>query len=147
MCSVTDPDPGSGIRCLFDHWIRIRDEQPGLFSESLKNNFLGLKKLVFFDLNPGTGMEKIEKLGSGMEKSRILDTGSGINIPDPQLWQAENPCSEVVVYGSGRVGICFLQNLNPQFLQPRGLDHALNQILYQFKRTLITENDSLNFPY
>jgi hypothetical protein len=24
--------------------------------------------------------------GSGMEKSRIRDQGSGINIPDPQHW-------------------------------------------------------------
>jgi hypothetical protein len=23
-CSVADPDPGSGIRCLFDPWIRNR---------------------------------------------------------------------------------------------------------------------------
>jgi hypothetical protein len=32
--SVADPDPGSGIRCLFDPWIqnrffRIRDKHPG----------------------------------------------------------------------------------------------------------------------
>jgi hypothetical protein len=98
-------------------------------------------------LNPGTGMEKIEKLVSGMGKSRILDTGSGINIPDPQLWQAENPCSEVAVYGSGRVGTCFLQNRNPQFLEPRGLGHGLDRIFNYFKITLITENISLNFSY
>jgi hypothetical protein len=39
--SVADPDPGSGIGCLFDPWIRdpgwekvsirIRDEQPGSY--------------------------------------------------------------------------------------------------------------------
>jgi hypothetical protein len=39
LCSVADLDPGSGIGCLFDPWIRdgrksasgsgIRDEQPG----------------------------------------------------------------------------------------------------------------------
>ncbi len=28
----------------------------------------------------------MEKFCSGMEKSRILDPGSGINIPDPQNW-------------------------------------------------------------
>ncbi len=43
--------PGSGIRCLFDPWIRdpgwvkkirirIRDERPGLYFRKLRNNFL-----------------------------------------------------------------------------------------------------------
>ncbi len=38
---------GSGIRCLFDPWIRdgytylLRDEQPGLYFRELRNNFLG----------------------------------------------------------------------------------------------------------
>jgi hypothetical protein len=82
-----------------------------------------------------------------MEKSRIRDTGSGINIPDPQLWQAENLWSRVEVYWSGQLGICFLQNLNPQPLEPQDLDHALDRIFYQFKRTLITENIVLNFPF
>jgi hypothetical protein len=54
--SVADPDPGSGIRCLLDPWIRdpvsgrgkksgsgsgIRDEQPGSYFLELRNNFLG----------------------------------------------------------------------------------------------------------
>ncbi len=53
-CSVADPDPGSGIRCLFDPWIRdpgwvknqesgfgiqIRDEQPGSFPRASKPIF------------------------------------------------------------------------------------------------------------
>jgi hypothetical protein len=64
---------GPGIRCLFDPWvrdgqkirIRIRDEQPGSYFRVLKNNIF-----KFFDVDPGSGMEKI---GSGMKKSRIWD--------------------------------------------------------------------------
>jgi hypothetical protein len=51
--SVADPDPGSGIGCLFDPWIRdgrksasgsgIRDEQPGSYFLELRNHFF-----VFF---------------------------------------------------------------------------------------------------
>ncbi len=44
---------GSGIRCLFDPWIRdgekvsiwIRDEQPGSYFIELRNHFFGLKYL------------------------------------------------------------------------------------------------------
>jgi hypothetical protein len=55
---VADPEPGSGIRCLFDPWIRvrdpgsgigrsqypdpgsgIRDEQPGSYFLELRNHF------------------------------------------------------------------------------------------------------------
>jgi hypothetical protein len=56
--SVADPDPGSGIGCLFDPGIRdgrksasgsgIRDEQPGSYFLELRNHFfvfLGLKYL------------------------------------------------------------------------------------------------------
>jgi hypothetical protein len=54
------PDPVSGIRCLFDPWIRnpgsrmgkksgsgsgIRDEQPGSYFRELRNLFLGLEYL------------------------------------------------------------------------------------------------------
>jgi hypothetical protein len=51
--SVADPDPGSGIGCLFDPGIRdgrksasgsgIRDEQPGSYFLELRNQFF-----VFF---------------------------------------------------------------------------------------------------
>jgi hypothetical protein len=46
--SVVDPDPESGIQCLFDPWIRdpgwvdsirIRDEQPGSYFLEIRNNF------------------------------------------------------------------------------------------------------------
>jgi hypothetical protein len=63
---------GSGIRCLFDPWIR--DEQPGSY-------FLELKIPKFFDADPGSGMEQ---LGSGIRDGKMSDPGSGINIPDPQ---------------------------------------------------------------
>jgi hypothetical protein len=78
------PDPGSGIR----------DEQPGSYFLELRNHFfafLGVKKLKFFDEDPGW-----RQIGSGMEKSRIRDgkksdPGSGINIPDPQHWIVFRP--------------------------------------------------------
>jgi hypothetical protein len=71
-----------------------------MVSESLKTIF-GVKILKFFDSDPGSGMEKIgsgmeksrirdgKKLGFGMEKIRIRDgknsdRRSGINIPFPQ---------------------------------------------------------------
>ncbi len=48
--SVADPDPGSGIRCLFAPWIRdsgwvkieirICDEHPGSYFRELRNSFL-----------------------------------------------------------------------------------------------------------
>jgi hypothetical protein len=82
-CSVADLDPGSGIGCLFDPWIRdgrksasgsgIRDEQPGSYFLELRNHFFaffGVKILKFFDEDPGWG-----QFGSGMEKSRIRDPG------------------------------------------------------------------------
>jgi hypothetical protein len=93
FASVADPDPGSGIGCLFDPGIRdgrksasgsgIRDEQPGSYFLELRNHFFaffGVKILKFF-----------EEPGSGMETVRIRDPGwkkvvSGINIPDPPHW-------------------------------------------------------------
>jgi hypothetical protein len=78
-------DPGSGIRCLFDPWIRdpvpfwpldpgsgmgkkirtrIRDEQPWSYFRELRKNF-GVKILNFF------------LCGSGMEKIRIQDKHPG----------------------------------------------------------------------
>ncbi len=70
---------GSGIRCLFDPWIRegrksasgsgIRDEQPGSYFLELRNHFfafLGFKYLNSLmrirdgdSSDPGSGMEKI----------------------------------------------------------------------------------------
>jgi hypothetical protein len=94
MISVADPDPGSGIRCLFDPWIRdpgrvesqhphpgfgIRDEQPEsyfleLTVETIFLFFLGLK---FFNADTGSGIRDGDSSdpGSGMEKSRIRDPG------------------------------------------------------------------------
>jgi hypothetical protein len=89
--SVADPNPGSGafltagsgIRCLFDLWIRDpgwvknQDPDPGSgsginnpdhISESLEIIFW-VKILEFFDAD------------SGWKKF-----GSGINIPGPQHW-------------------------------------------------------------
>jgi hypothetical protein len=48
----------SGIRCLFDPWIRIRNEQPGSYFLELRTNF-SVKILEFFAVDPGSGMEKI----------------------------------------------------------------------------------------
>jgi hypothetical protein len=63
--SVADPDPGSGAfltpRSGMNNQIHI--------SECLETIFLGVKRLNFFDADPGW-----KKLGSG------------INIPNPQHW-------------------------------------------------------------
>jgi hypothetical protein len=58
---------------------------PDHISESLETIFL-VKIIKFFDADPGSDIRdgKNSDLGSGMEKSRILDPGSGINIPDSQ---------------------------------------------------------------
>ncbi len=75
---------GSRIRYLFDPWIRdlgwvkIRDEQPGSFFRELRNNFLGWNTYILWCRSG------IQDPGSGMEKIRIQDQWSGINIPDPQ---------------------------------------------------------------
>jgi hypothetical protein len=83
----------SGIRCLFDPWIRdpgwikiqdpIRNEHPESYFRELRNNFC-VKILKFFDAdadqNPGIFLTLYP--GSGMEKIRIR--GSRINVPDPQ---------------------------------------------------------------
>jgi hypothetical protein len=58
----------------------IRDEQPGSYFLELRNHFL-VKILIFFDGDPGSGMETIRIRDPGWNK-----VGSGINIPDPQHW-------------------------------------------------------------
>jgi hypothetical protein len=108
--SVADPDPGSGFQCLFDPWILdpgygmsrsqhpdpgsgIGDKQPGSYFLELRNHFFFVKTLKFFDADPGSGIRNLGSTirdgdssdpGSGMEKSRIRDLGSGINILDSQ---------------------------------------------------------------
>jgi len=87
-------------RCLFDPWIRVlgwvknQDPEsemgkksgfgsginnPDHISESLETIFC-VKILKFFDVDPGSGMEKIRTREPGWNS----DPGSGINIPDPQ---------------------------------------------------------------
>jgi hypothetical protein len=74
--------------------MRIRDEQLGSHFRELRNNFLWVKILKFFDADPGSRMEKIrirdekiriwdgkssdpgwKKFGSGI-KSQIRNTAS-----------------------------------------------------------------------
>ncbi len=69
---------GSGIRCLFDPWIRdpgrIRDEQPGSYFRERRSQFFGLKYLnILF----GSGIRDGKKSDpvSGMENIRIRDPG------------------------------------------------------------------------
>jgi hypothetical protein len=80
----------SGIRCLFDLWIRdpgwvkkirirIWDKQSGSYFREFRNHFLGLKYLNFFDADPGFGIWDGKNSDPGWKK-----LGSGINIPDPQ---------------------------------------------------------------
>jgi hypothetical protein len=77
LTSVADPDPGSGIGCFFDPWIRdpgwekvsirIRDTGSGMNNPDhifleLRNHFFaffGVKILKFFDEHPGSGMETV----------------------------------------------------------------------------------------
>jgi hypothetical protein len=76
ICSVADPDPGSGIGCFFDPGIRdgrksasgsgIRDEQPGSYFLELRNHFyafLGLKYLNSLMRIRDPGWKKV---GSGI---------------------------------------------------------------------------------
>ncbi len=57
----------------------IRDEQPGSYFLELRNHFFWIKILIFFDADPGSGMEKVR-----IRDGKKSDPGSGINIPDPQ---------------------------------------------------------------
>jgi hypothetical protein len=75
-------DPGSGMGRKIS--IRVRDDNPDHISESLKNNFW-VKILKFFDVDPGSGMEKIRIRVPGWEK-----VGFGIKIPDPQHCNKQN---------------------------------------------------------
>jgi len=71
---------GSGIRCLFDPWIRdpgwvevsirIRDEQPGSYFLELRNHFFWVKILKFFDADPGW-----RPFGSGIRDGKKSDPG------------------------------------------------------------------------
>ncbi len=79
---------GSGIRCLFDPWIRDgqkvsirirdRDEQPGSYFLELRNHFFWVKILIFFDADPGSGMVTVLIRDPGWKK---VGPGSGINNP------------------------------------------------------------------
>jgi hypothetical protein len=40
-------------------WIQIRDEQPRSYFRELRNNFW-VKRLKFFDADPGSGMEILD---------------------------------------------------------------------------------------
>jgi hypothetical protein len=71
--------PGSGIgkNSGSGSGVNNRDHN----SESLKTIFW-VKTLKFFDVDPGSGMEKI-----WIRDGKKSDPGSGVNIPDPQHWQ------------------------------------------------------------
>ncbi len=81
--------PGSGIRCLFDPWIRDgqknQDPDPGWTSRIIfpraKKQFIGLKILnfFFFDADPDTG-----SFLPWIRNPEWKKLESGINIPDPQ---------------------------------------------------------------
>ncbi len=78
--SVADTDPGSGIGCLFDPWIRdpgwekvsirIRDEQLGSYFLELRNHFFGVEILKLFDEDPGW-----RQFGSGIQDGKKSDPG------------------------------------------------------------------------
>jgi hypothetical protein len=54
--------------------IRIRDEQPGSYFQELRNHFIFVKILEFFDADPGSGVEKFLIRDPG-QTSRIRNTG------------------------------------------------------------------------
>jgi hypothetical protein len=59
----------------------IRDEQPGTYFLELRNHFLGVKILKFFDADPGW-----KKVGSGIRDGKKSDPGSEMGksrIRDP----------------------------------------------------------------
>ncbi len=86
--SVADPGSGAflttgsgmGKKSGSRSRIRIRDEKPGSYFRELRKHFL-VKILQFFDVDRGSGMEKIrirdpgwKKIGSVI-RSRIRNTG------------------------------------------------------------------------
>jgi hypothetical protein len=97
--------PGSGIRCLFDPWIRdtgwrirIRDEQPRSYFRELRYHFLGLKYLnsLMRIWDPGW-----KEFGSGIRdgKNRVRDPG----------WKKSGPGSGMERIGSG------IRDKHPEF--------------------------------
>ena len=56
----------------------IRDEQPGSYFLELRNHFLGILIHIFFDVDPGSGMETIRIRDPGWKK-----VGSGIRDKQP----------------------------------------------------------------
>jgi hypothetical protein len=58
----------------------IRDEQPGSYFLELRNHFFGLKYFIFFDADPGSGMETIRIRDPESEMEKV---GSGIRDKHP----------------------------------------------------------------
>ncbi len=58
-CTMQCCGSGSGIRCLFDPWIRdpwwVKNQDPGSYFRELRNNFWD-KILKFVDADPGSGI-------------------------------------------------------------------------------------------
>jgi hypothetical protein len=87
ICSVADPDPGSGIGCFLTPGFGIRDGRKSASGSGIRDEqpgsyfllFFWVKILKFFDEDPGSGMETVRIRDPGWKK-----VGSGINIPDPQ---------------------------------------------------------------
>jgi hypothetical protein len=102
--SVAVPDPGFGIRCLFDHWILDpgwvksldpewsgRNNNHDHISESLETIFSGLKYLILWcgsgnrdgkNSNPGwknsDPESRMEKFGSWIRDEKNSDPGPGM---------------------------------------------------------------------
>jgi hypothetical protein len=97
-------DPGSGIWCLFDPWIRDPgwaksqdpDQGSGMnnpdhISQSSETIFW-VKIRKFYDADPGS-RSMMDKIGSGIQDGKKSDPESRKNIPDPQHWLT--PCTSV----------------------------------------------------
>jgi hypothetical protein len=95
--SAADPlpfwplDPGSGMGKKSGSGIR--NEQPGSYFLELRNHFLGLNYIKFFDADPGS-----KKFGSGMEKSRIRNPEKHSGSTTLTLEYYSNPTFETHMY-------------------------------------------------
>ncbi len=68
--------------------IRIRDEHPGSYSESLETIFW-VKILKFFDADPGSGILMTLDPGSGKEKNPHPESGINIRDVDSKHWKKD----------------------------------------------------------
>jgi hypothetical protein len=88
--SVADPDPGSGIRCLFDPWIGdlgwVKNQNPDPGSGSRMNipDHMSESLESIFGLKYCTVLRFLCGCGSGSGIRNLFDPGSGIREKHPR---------------------------------------------------------------